>query len=1043
MLYSRLFAGAVMLTVLSRVCFAADVVVWSTNDGFAGVGNAQNASVESKGDAVVLKIERPDCQLFLTPNAPFDTAEAERLTIRYRASGTGPYGGQFYYARATEHFSDRRCWKLPPLKADGKWQVMSIGLDALVDKANWFADDPVVSCRYDPTDSSGGRLEIAEIKFSGKDVRGVSDAKMTDAERNAVRKKYDGDLWPDVESEVWSKPDDSWKAEPVEVRSLGGSASPSAICAGERIRFRYDFTGDIPALPFKAQLVWRSGANSVRWREDIWVTEADVHRYAKGRWRVNSECDAPLYLSSCRMSVSLESGAFYRRGGARPSAGVSFTAAKSVPGFEHPVKSGVATVGGVPRFTVNGKPFYALWGTTWPRGTSVRHSDAPLNVVTVWTRSGQYWPKEGEFDPADFDFLAELNRRVHPSAWFIWDLTMYPPPDWAKNHPEEMARDENGRINTDGGDKEINFSFASKRAMSDIRTTMEKAMAYLESSPYANRIIGYRINSGHTAEWLGWDPVDRSSILDFSPVAQRAFEDYLKRFYPAVKDCLVPSFTERCLAADGEVLWDPVRNIRPIAYHRFYSDMMAEDAIGLCRRAKEIVGGRKLVGTYFGYVATLFCTAASHMRAHYSTEKILESGAVDFLMSPQPYAVRNPGDVRGDMKPFKSIQNRGIVSVVEDDTRTFNSLRTPNLQMPTQWLSTQIMRRNMAQTLCRNEPFYTYALCSGTEFDYPAFATDAATVRRIGERCLAKGVERHAEIAVVVSEEAMKALPIIKEMKDRFKVGWQQYREDGSGKVDRGDWSGAVTLGGDPYIHSWTRYARIGAPVDYLLAEDLEHAAGDYKLYIFNCCTRSDEKLLASAKRLRRKNCMILWTFAPGYMNDAGNSVDWMARLTGMRFAKYPKPVDPELTFEGGEKTGSLGHAVAPVFHPIDPERVLAVYADSKPGLALSKTDNATTVFSGTYRLEVAVLVRLAKMAGVHLYSDTSDPIDANDSLVALHARFEGKKTIYLPRRTDVCDVFAGRMVAKGVSEFSFDANLHSSWLFYYGDDAAEVAAQK
>ena len=29
-------------------------------------------------------------------------------------------------------------------------------------------------------------------------------------------------------------------------------------------------------------------------------------------------------------------------------------------------------------------------------------------------------------------------------------------------------------------------------------------------------------------------------------------------------------------------------------------------------------------------------------------------------------------------------------------------------------------------------------------------------------------------------------------------------------------------LGGDPYVQSWTRYARIGAPVDYLLAEDLQ-----------------------------------------------------------------------------------------------------------------------------------------------------------------------------------------------------------------------------
>lgn len=1032
-----------MFSALPLMCLAADVAVWSAADGFAGVGNAQNASVESKSEVLVLKIERDDSRLFLSPATPFDTAEAERLTIRYRASGTGSCGGQFYYARAAERFSDSRCWRLPPLKADGKWHVMSVGLDALANKASWFGEGSVVSCRYDPTDSSGGRLEIAEIRFVGRDRQNSGIVRMTDGERDAVRRKYDSDLWPDVESEVWSKPDDSRKMEPVEVRSLGGSASPSAICAGERITFRYDFTGAVPALPFQAQLVWRSGKDSVRWREDIWVTEANVHRYAKGRWRINMECAAPFYLSSCRMDVVIESGAFYRRGGVRSSANVLFTAAKCVPGFERPVKASVVNVGGVPRFAIDGKPFYALWGTTWPRGTSVRHSDAPLNVVTVWTRSGQYWPKEGEFDPADFDFLAELNSRAHPSAWFIWDLTMYPPPDWAKNHPDEMSRDENGRINTDGGDKEINFSFASKRALSDIRTTMEKAIAYLESSPYANRIIGYRINSGHTAEWLGWDPVDRSSILDFSPVAQRAFEDYLKRFYPDVQDSTVPSLAERRLGLDGELLWDPLKNIRPIAYHRFYSDIMADDAITLCRRAKEFLGGRKLVGTYFGYVATLFCTASSQMRAHYSTEKVLQSGAVDFLMSPQPYAVRNPGDVRGDMKPFKAIQNRGIVSVVEDDTRTFNSRRTPNLQMPTEWLSTQIMRRNMAQTLCRNEPFYTYALCSGTEFDYPAFAADAATIRRIGERCLANRVERHAEIAVVVSEEAMKALPMIKDRMDRFKVGWQQYREDGSGKVDRGDWSGAVTLGGDPYIHSWTRYARIGAPVDYLLAEDLEHDAGDYKFYIFNCCTYFNEKLLASAKRLRRKNCMILWTFAPGYMADAGNSVDRMARLTGMQFAKQLNPIDPELTFEGGEKTGSLGHAVAPVFYPVDPDRVLAVYPDSKPGLAISKTDNATTVFSGTYRLEVPVLVRLAKMAGVHLYSDTSDPIDANDSLVALHARFDGKKTIRLPRRTDVCDVFAGRMIAKGVTEFSFDADIHSSWLFYCGDDACEVAVQK
>ncbi|MBQ2628564.1 MAG: hypothetical protein IJG13_02695 [Kiritimatiellae bacterium] len=1028
------FLVVLLCVSIIGLCSAADVVVWSAKDGFAGVGNVEGATMERTDGAIALKIDRPDCKLFLSPSAPFVTLDAERLVVKYRAMGTGPFGGQFYYARVGERFSDLRCWRLPSLKADGEWHVMSLGIDALTNKADWFTDEPIVSCRYDPTNSAGGRLEIAEIRLTGGERRGDVVTKR-DPPDPAIRAKYDADLWPDVESEVWKGAADVPKVEPVDVRSLGGTAQPSDVWAGEQMVFRYDFTGPMPTLPFQAQLVWRCGT-SVRWREDVHVTVADVKSFATNRWRVTVKCRAPLYLSSCRMDVSLKSEAFYRRGGVAPSATVSFTRLQNAPGFERPVTAGVATVGGAPRFTVNGKPFYALWGTAWPRGTAVRHSDAPLNVVTVWTRSGQYWPKEGVFDPSDFDFLAELNRRAHPDAWFIWDLTMYPPPDWAKNHPDEMARDENGRINTDGGDSEINYSFASKRALADIRTTMEKAIAYLESSPYANRIIGYRINSGHTAEWLGWDPVNGDTILDFSPVAQQAFEAYAKRRYPSMTDFSVPPLAERRQIDGDELLWDPVRHIRPIAYHRFYSDIMAEDAIALCRRAKEMLGGKKLIGTYFGYVATLFGTSASHMRAHYSTAKVLESGAVDFLMSPQPYAVRNPGDVRGDMKPFKAIQNRGIVSVVEDDTRTFNSPRTPNLQMPTEWLSTQVLRRNMAQTLCRNEPFYTYALCSGTEFDYPQFAADAAAVRKIGEHCLANGVERHAEIAVVVSEEAMKALPMITNRIDRFACGWQQYKEDASGKVVRGDTSGAVTLGGDPYVLSWTRYARIGAPVDYLLAEDLPHEAGNYRLYIFNCCHRFDKRLAEAAEKLRQRNCMILWTFAPGYMCDDGNSLDAMKRLTGMEFARCPAPIDPELTLETGKKTGSLGHAVAPVFYPTHPEKTLAAYADGKPGLAMKKTGSATTVFSGTYRLEVPVLVSLVKEAGVHLYSESSDPVDANDRLVALHARFAGRKTIRLPGKTNVYDVFNRRMVARGVKEFSFDAPLHSSWLFYCSDDA-------
>ena len=66
----------------------------------------------------------------------------------------------------------------------------------------------------------------------------------------------------------------------------------------------------------------------------------------------------------------------------------------------------------------------------------------------------------------------------------------------------------------------------------------------------------------------------------------------------------------------------------------------------------------------------------------------------------------------------------------------------------------------------------------------------------------------------------------------------------------------------------------------------------------------------------------------------------------------------------------------------------------------------------------------------MHVYSETGDPLEASDAFVTLHARFPGRKMIRLPRKADVFDVFNRRKVAEGVTEFSFDAPLHSSWLF-------------
>ena len=64
--------------------------------------------------------------------------------------------------------------------------------------------------------------------------------------------------------------------------------------------------------------------------------------------------------------------------------------------------------------------------------------------------------------------------------------------------------------------------------------------------------------------------------------------------------------------------------------------------------------------------------------------------------------------------------------------------------------------------------------------------------------------------------------------------------------------------------------------------------------------------------------------------------------------------------------------------------------------------------------------------------------VDAMREAGVAYARTAGAKTVHLPRKTTVVDLVGRRVVARDTDVFSFDADLHSTHLFYYGVDAAE-----
>ena len=246
---------------------------------------------------------------------------------------------------------------------------------------------------------------------------------------------------------------------------LGGKVETADPEAGRPFAASFSFKGPIPEFPLFFDVKIGKGGG------DYWVEEKKVGREAvragrDGEWILDVNMDLPLYLSGGTYDLAVESGGFFCEGDVAAKVPFTCRRASSIPGFPEPPAAEVRDIAGAPQFCVDGKPLFGLWGNAKQKSRPdrlPRHSSAPLSLVTVDALSEQWWPAENAFDPAVFDRQTELYRRENDGrAYFIWDLSIYPPPDWVKAHPEDMCTDDLGNVVHDGL---RSFSFASKSAL--------------------------------------------------------------------------------------------------------------------------------------------------------------------------------------------------------------------------------------------------------------------------------------------------------------------------------------------------------------------------------------------------------------------------------------------------------------------------------------------------------------------------------------------------------------------------------------------------
>jgi hypothetical protein len=404
-------------------------------------------------------------------------------------------------------------------------------------------------------------------------------------------------------------------------------------------------------------------------------------------------------------------------------------------------------------------------------------------------------------------------------------------------------------------------------------------------------------------------------------------------------------------------------------------------------------------------------------------------------MSPNSYPLRNLGDIVGDMKPFATLRNHNVISIIEDDTRTHNTvdvMSTPGSrsQVVTQYQSINVMRRNIGVALCRNQP-ENYNPMFNSTFDFKAMAKDIATRRILGDYCTAKKITRNAQVAIVVSEKAIVSMPVLL---NTAPSGYIQQLYNADGTVERKQVNRNIP-NYEMYVGNQGRFARTGAPFDIVLAEALDKAQ-DYKVYAFINAFNYDKKFLDTVKKLQQKKCTILWVYAPGFAYNNNASLQAMKNLTGLSFNQATTHLMPAVKLANNTYMGTPTTRVKPIFSVIDKNvKVLGRYEDNSIGLACKKVGNSLTYFSGPWQLDISFLASIFKEAGIHLYSNTCDPLEANDSIVMLHARTRGKKVITLPVKCDILDVYSNKIVARNVNKFEYNAKLHQTNVFYYGKD--------
>lgn len=654
-----------------------------------------------------------------------------------------------------------------------------------------------------------------------------------------------------------------------------------------------------------------------------------------------------------------------------------------------------------------------------------------ITGISTWTNDNEY-----NFEPFDNTIYTTLSGA--PKAKLLVMISCDPPAWWLNKYPEERA------LSAKGGTDSV--SYASKRWVKDISRYMRAVLEHMKSMPYAAHIFAVKFAQGATYEWQEYG-MELGNCADFSKVAQNGFREFLKEKYKTNEalqlawgntlvnfdNATIPGYGEReSLTYDS--LLDGIKQRNVLDYQDFKGKNVTDSILAFSNVVKEVSDGKWLAGTYQGYITNALTYEGSGIGNNQFARLLEKDSNCDFFCGPISYMTRISGYSNSYMQAVTSITNAGKLCLTEFDERTVN-VDMPD-QSPSQmdeWGKTytledtiNLIKRDAGNVLITGAGSWIYDMTGGWYHDEEIYNCLSILMKEYEYALKYMDNTNNHDVAFIIEDKMPSDYAYnFGASYSALEVNLSRQKED---------------------------LAHIGAGYDTYLASDLKKGlAKDYKVFLI-VGNRFDKETIDGINNICKKSgTAIIWCGTPGiYGQDGSMSASNVSSLVDMQVEFAPGAVttavaidsvsnDPLIEgIEGYYYGKSEIKEVNPVAYVKDSNATsLGKISDTDyTGLAYKEVETKDggsylSIFSSIGHLPSHVIRNVMKKLGCHIYDTSySDVVFSSNGYLCIDSPYGGERTISLPGKYDVYDVFNDKLIGQDISSFEVSFDAKTSYLY-------------